>query len=272
MDIIIPEGWVVLPETTNYAFSEVRSFSAELVPEAIRNIAQPGLTYRNPETGTLLQKQKSGKWKKIGTERSPLEILKGGGGGRVPKHNPAEPLSSGSTPLEKIKQKLTLLNKNISDTDKLSTDKELGRYGRLKLAADEIENTKEERFKLPFGKRTTDLDSSKARKKGKIIRKILPDIKDRQNLSKAIFLGRQSLISPDPILRKRNADTREVLHLENKKQELDALTATMMDFLSRKEVKNNFFISSSIKDNLDLLKKYQKRYASALVRSSSIRV
>jgi hypothetical protein len=273
MDFVVPEGWAVLSqEEISYSFSESRSFSAELVPQAIRDIAQPGLTYRNPETGALLQKQKNGKWKKIGTERSPLEILKGGVKGRVPKDDPSEPLSSGSTPLEKVKQKMAKLNKNLSDTDRLSTDEELERYGKMKLVSDEMENTKEGKFKLPFGKGKDDLDSSKTRAQGKVLRKIFPNIEDRQSLSKAIFLGRQSLVNPDPLLRKKKFDTKDIMSIEKKNQELSTLIETTKEFLNNNQVKKNLSIKRSIENWLGLLNKYQKRYASAIDRSSNIRV
>jgi hypothetical protein len=273
MDFIVPEGWVVLPqEEINYSFFESESFSVELVPQAIRDIAQPGLTYRNPETGTLLQKQKNGKWKKIGAERSPLEILKGGVRGRVPKDDPSEPLSSGSTPLEKVKQKMAKLNKNLLDTEKLSTDEELERYGKIKLVSDEMENTKEGGFNLLPSKKEDDLDRSKTREQGKILRKIFPNIEDRQNFSKAIFLSRQSLMSPDPLLNKRKFNTEEIMSLEKKNQELNTLIGTIKEFLNDGKVKKNFYITMLIKDRLKLLIKYQKRYASAINRSSSIRV
>jgi len=63
-----PEGWSIAPESFWVDFSESESFSSELVPEAIKATAKPGTTYRNPTTGVTLQKQPSGRWKKIGSE------------------------------------------------------------------------------------------------------------------------------------------------------------------------------------------------------------
>ena len=48
----IPEGWK----------SNSSSYSDELVPESIRKTATPGQVYRNPQTGSTLQKQANGHW------------------------------------------------------------------------------------------------------------------------------------------------------------------------------------------------------------------
>jgi hypothetical protein len=69
--IMIPEGWSLAPESSWLDFVESESFSAQLVPEAIRASAQVGTTYRNPATGVELQKQQSGRWKKIGGAKKP---------------------------------------------------------------------------------------------------------------------------------------------------------------------------------------------------------
>lgn len=66
--IMIPEGWSFAPETAWLDFAESESFASELVPAAIKATAEPGTTYRNPATGVTLQKQQSGRWKKINTE------------------------------------------------------------------------------------------------------------------------------------------------------------------------------------------------------------
>lgn len=66
--IIVPEGWALASESVWMDFAESESFSAELVPEAIKASAKPGTTYRNPTTGVTLQKQPSGRWKKMGSE------------------------------------------------------------------------------------------------------------------------------------------------------------------------------------------------------------
>ena len=69
--IMVPEGWSLAPESSWLSFAESESFSAQLVPEAIRASAQVGTTYRNPTTGVELQKQQSGRWKKIGGAKKP---------------------------------------------------------------------------------------------------------------------------------------------------------------------------------------------------------
>lgn len=67
----IPEGWGFAPESSWLNFAESESFSSELVPEAIRATAAPGTTYRNPATGVTLQKQASGRWRKMDTGAKP---------------------------------------------------------------------------------------------------------------------------------------------------------------------------------------------------------
>ena len=66
--LVIPDGWGFAPEAAWLDFAESESFAAELVPAAIKATAQVGTTYRNPTTGVTLQKQPSGRWKKIGSE------------------------------------------------------------------------------------------------------------------------------------------------------------------------------------------------------------
>lgn len=48
-----PEGWKTI------------SYSNEMVPENIREMAVPGQIYKNPQTGHTLQKQANGRWKLI---------------------------------------------------------------------------------------------------------------------------------------------------------------------------------------------------------------
>ena len=66
--IVVPEGWALAGESGWLDFAESESFSAELVPEAVKASAKSGTTYRNPTTGVTLQKQPSGRWKKMGSE------------------------------------------------------------------------------------------------------------------------------------------------------------------------------------------------------------
>lgn len=61
--IIIPEGWNLAPKSLCADFAE-----SELVPEALRKTAEVGTTYQNPSTGVTLQKQSSGRWKRVGTK------------------------------------------------------------------------------------------------------------------------------------------------------------------------------------------------------------
>lgn len=63
--LILPEGWGFAPESSWLDFAESESFSAELVPQSVRATAKPGTTYRNPATGVTLQKQPSGRWRKM---------------------------------------------------------------------------------------------------------------------------------------------------------------------------------------------------------------
>ena len=66
--LVVPEGWSFAPEPLWVDFAESESFASELVPAALRKTAEIGTTYRNPATGTTLQKQQSGRWKKINTQ------------------------------------------------------------------------------------------------------------------------------------------------------------------------------------------------------------
>ena len=54
-----PDGW------------RSASYSDELVPEQVRKMAKPGAMYKNPQTGSTLQKQANGHWKKVGQESKP---------------------------------------------------------------------------------------------------------------------------------------------------------------------------------------------------------
>jgi nicotinic acid mononucleotide adenylyltransferase len=67
---MLPEGWSFAPEPFWLDFAESESFASELVPEALRKTAEVGTTYRNPATEATLQKQPSGRWKKINTTSS----------------------------------------------------------------------------------------------------------------------------------------------------------------------------------------------------------
>jgi|AACY02.2.fsa_nt_gi hypothetical protein len=48
-----PDGW------------RSASYSDELVPEQVRKMAKPGAMYKNPKTGSTLQKQTNGHWRPI---------------------------------------------------------------------------------------------------------------------------------------------------------------------------------------------------------------
>lgn len=52
MPVSVPEGWSL-------------AFAQEVVPEAVRKGAEVGTVYQNPKTGTTLQKQPNGRWKKV---------------------------------------------------------------------------------------------------------------------------------------------------------------------------------------------------------------
>jgi tRNA A-37 threonylcarbamoyl transferase component Bud32 len=64
----IPEGWK----------SKSSSYSDELVPEQIRKTAVPGQVYKNPATGSSLQKQANGHWSKVGGDDRISENQQGG--------------------------------------------------------------------------------------------------------------------------------------------------------------------------------------------------
>lgn len=66
--LMVPDGWGFASKASWLDFAESESFAAELVPATIKATAEPGTTYRNPATGVTLQKQPSGRWKKIGSE------------------------------------------------------------------------------------------------------------------------------------------------------------------------------------------------------------
>ena len=59
------------------------SYSDELVPEAVKRSAAPGTIYKNPQSGSTLQKQANGHWVKTGTDdkmgrqsHPPLDVSK----------------------------------------------------------------------------------------------------------------------------------------------------------------------------------------------------
>lgn len=84
-------------------------FNDELVPEAIRKTAKPGTVYQSKTTGTTLQKQQSGRWKKIDSAANRMEKARKSGQWQGPvdsdkkqepkpeqKPEPKESISSGS--------------------------------------------------------------------------------------------------------------------------------------------------------------------------------
>lgn len=165
-DIIVPAGWTVLTSPNTPDPEQVQSFK-ELVPEAIRTTAKAGFVYKNPKTGAILQKQTNGAWKNVASETTTK--------GRVQKNNPKSPLASGYTPLEKAKIKLEQHEKAISNLDSSPSEEDLEKYGKLKMAVEQFENTRggglvKSRFGLGKKEDTSDLDDSNSRKKGKVIR------------------------------------------------------------------------------------------------------
>ena len=75
-----------------------------------------------------------------GTEATTLDILQSGIEGRVPKDDPKEPLASGSTPMEKAKEKLKAFEAKISEPNRIPSERELEQYGKLNIAITEFEN------------------------------------------------------------------------------------------------------------------------------------
>lgn len=107
---------------------------------------------------------------RLGTPAEPRGIP-----GRVAKNNPKDPLASGFTPMEKARAKLAQYEKAISDPNVIPSEKDLEKYGKLKLAVDQFENTGngvkvKRRFGLGKKEDTSDLDDSNSRKKGKVVR------------------------------------------------------------------------------------------------------
>lgn len=273
--IVIPTGWKLDNGQKESSSSETRSFASafELVPEAIRNIAQPGTSYRNPQTGVVLQKQSNGKWKKTGTEALPVDILKNGVKGRVPKNDPEEPNASGFTPLEKARQKLELFRSRISNPDNTPSDSQMDQYGKLKVNVEELENKRESLGGLRglFGKKSSDLDSSKTREKGKLIRKIFPDVADRQTLIEARRFHRSHLKLPDPLLRRRSKfSTEEVLNLEKNQQKILRTAQELDQMIKKTNLKNskNYGLFTELSNYLKTLKSAHKSYSSALSRAT----
>lgn len=110
-----------------------------------------------------------------GTCRKGAPVEPAGIPGRVAKNNPKDPLASGFTPMEKARAKLAQYEKAISDPNVIPSEKDLERYGKLKLAVDQFENTGngvkvKRRFGIGKVEDTSDLDDSKNREKGKVIR------------------------------------------------------------------------------------------------------
>lgn len=84
-----PEDWGVSSEDAWVSFEELKDngaptlegrdvvgfieFNDELVPEAIRKTAKPGTVYKSRTTGATLQKQQSGRWKKVESTAQRME-------------------------------------------------------------------------------------------------------------------------------------------------------------------------------------------------------
>ena len=84
-----PDDWGVSSEDTWVSFEELKDngapvlegrdvvgfieFNDELVPEAIRKTAKPGTVYKSRTTGATLQKQQSGRWKKVESTAQRME-------------------------------------------------------------------------------------------------------------------------------------------------------------------------------------------------------
>lgn len=202
-----------------------------------------------------------------GTEATALDVLQSGIKGRVPKDDPKEPLATGSTPLEKAKEKLKLFESLISDPNRTPSDKELEQFGKLKIAVQEFENKKEGGKKGLFGKvDKSDLDESKSREMGKERRKLFPKIEDRQTIVRASQIHRKYLSGKDPLLRRRNnASAEEVLRLERDHRSISN-TLTKLDALIEKLPNKTNFLRSTLENFRKTVKQAEQSYGKAVTR------
>jgi hypothetical protein len=205
-----------------------------------------------------------------GTETTALDVLQSGIKGRVPRNDPSNPLATGSTPLEKAKQKLKLFEKVISDPNRTPSDTELERFGKLKLAVQEFENKKEGRKRNLFGKPDdSDLDESKSRRIGKEMRKLFPKGEDRQTVVRALQIHRKHLTKPEPLLRKRSkGSTEEILKLERGHLAVSETLAQLNALIKRLPRRMDHSVRIRLENYQKTLVKAESSYAKAIERLS----
>ena len=209
-----------------------------------------------------------GQCKKGTEEASALDVLQGGIKGRVPRNDPKEPLRSGSTPLEKAKEKLKLFEQKLSDPNRTPSDKELEQFGKLKMAVEEFENKRDGQKKGLFGRQdNSDLDESKTREFGKKIREWLPKIEDRQTLVKARQIHLRYLRKEDSLLRRRGkATTQEILQLERYNKEISETKVRLKSVIER--LPKNDELRSGLNNFLQTVIKAENSYGKVLEKLS----
>ena len=116
MGIVAPEGWSFAPEAAWLDFAESESFAAELVPQAIRATAKPGTSYRNPATGVTLQKQPSGRWRKMDVGAKPSAPTTTKPSAPLAGTKPTAPLA-GTKPTAPATPKPTAPSADTADTE-----------------------------------------------------------------------------------------------------------------------------------------------------------
>ena len=100
MDIQKPSDWGISHKDSWVSFEELKDngapalegrdivsfieFNDELIPEAIRKTAKPGTVYKSRATGATLQKQQSGRWKKVDSTAQRMERVRKSGGWEGP--------------------------------------------------------------------------------------------------------------------------------------------------------------------------------------------
>jgi hypothetical protein len=188
----------------------------------------------------------------------------------VPRNDPKEPLRSGSTPLEKAKEKLKLFEQKLSDPNRTPSDKELEQFGKLKMAIEEFENKRDGQKKGLFGRQDkSDLDESKTREFGKKLRKAIPKIEDRQTIVRARQIVLRYSRQQDRLLKRQSkATTEEILGLKNRAKEVSE-TKVRLESMIEKLPKNNQ-LRSSLNVLLQSLGTADKFYSNAIKRLSSI--
>jgi hypothetical protein len=204
-----------------------------------------------------------------GKETSTLGEIQSGIKGRVPRNDPTEPLRSGSTPLEKAKEKLKLFEQKLSDPNRTPSDKELEQFGKLKMAIEEFENKRDGQKKGLFGRQDkSDLDESKTREFGKKLRKAIPKIKDRQTIVKARQIGLRYSRQQDRLLRRESkTTTEEILGLKNRAKEVSETKVRLENMI--KKLPQNNQLRSSLNVLLQTLVTADKSYSNAIKRLSS---